>query len=343
MKIAIIADTHFGCRKNSKYFMDVQKQFYEDHFFPYLKENNIKDIIHLGDFFDNRKTVNFETLRHAKDCFINPINEYDMNLLLLIGNHDSYYKSNGDLTSTKLLFNDELNIYVFDSLTRISLGGRSILMVPWIFPIQKEEIAEIIKLSTDDICCGHFEMVGVVQQGTRVSTKGIETNIFSHYSHVFSGHFHKKSQYYVGSPYQMSWSDYGDKKRIVVYDTDTDTTEDVYLGEDIFFKIEYPFPDGKNTPQLSTYNGKFIRVLVKSKNNPADFDSFIKKLESVEPYDIDIKEEHLYIDTIGDNVNDDMDTLSILLSSVDDIDGLTDNDKFVIQSILNQLYERANE
>jgi hypothetical protein len=82
---------------------------------------------------------------------------------------------------------------------------------------------------------------------------------------------------------------------------------------------------------------------VKSKNNPADFDSFIKKLESVEPYDIDIKEEHLYIDTISDNVNDDMDTLSILLSSVDDIEGLTDNDKFVIQSILNQLYERANE
>ena len=103
MKIAIIADTHFGARKNSKYFMEVQRKFYEDCFFPYLRKNDIKNIIHLGDFFDNRKTVNFETLRHAMDCFINPLIESEITLHILMGNHDSYYKSNGELSSTKLL------------------------------------------------------------------------------------------------------------------------------------------------------------------------------------------------------------------------------------------------
>jgi len=103
MKIALIADTHFGCRKNSVYFMEQQRIFYEEKFFPYLKDNDITTIIHLGDFFDNRKTVNFETLRHAKDCFINPITKDGFTLhmigvimihiisLMVISHLPSYY------------------------------------------------------------------------------------------------------------------------------------------------------------------------------------------------------------------------------------------------------------
>ena len=55
MKIAIFGDSHFGCRKNSAYFMRQQKDFYDHKFFPYLKKNGIDTIIHLGDFFDNRR------------------------------------------------------------------------------------------------------------------------------------------------------------------------------------------------------------------------------------------------------------------------------------------------
>jgi DNA repair exonuclease SbcCD nuclease subunit len=339
MKIALIADTHFGCRKNSKYFMQLQKNFYENNFFPYLIENNIDTIIHLGDFFDNRKTVNFETLRHAKECFINPLKEYNIYLNLLVGNHDSYYKSNGDLTSTKLLFNEEPNIYVFDKLIHVNIGGRSMLMVPWIFPIQKEEITETIKLSSDDVCCGHFEMLGVIQHGNRVSKKGIDTGIFSHFDHVFSGHFHKKSQYYVGCPYQMTWNDYGDDKRIVIYDTDSNTTEDVYLSDNIFHQINYP--DEIDDIVFDDYRDKIVRVNVKKKDNPVDFDKFIDKLADSGLHNIDIKEEYLYIDTINDENDGEVDTLTILLSSVENIDDLSTGDIFVIQTIIEQLYERA--
>ena len=38
---------------------DYQGRFYNEVFFPYLDEHDIKHIIHLGDYFDRRKYVNF--------------------------------------------------------------------------------------------------------------------------------------------------------------------------------------------------------------------------------------------------------------------------------------------
>ena len=55
MNIAIITDQHFGARKSSRHFHDYFKNFYDNVFFPYLEENNIKILLDLGDTFDNRK------------------------------------------------------------------------------------------------------------------------------------------------------------------------------------------------------------------------------------------------------------------------------------------------
>ena len=340
MKIAIIADSHFGCRKNSQYFMKQQKKYYEECFFPYLKSKGIKIIFHLGDFFDNRKTVNFETLRHAKDCFINPIIKNGMILHMLIGNHDSFYKSNGDITSTKLLFDDIDNIYIYDYIEELNIHGVNFLMVPWIFPIQQEKINNILRTTTSDVVCGHFEMNGVVFQGNTISRKGMDTDTFSHIPHVFSGHYHKKSQYYVGSPYEMCWSDFNDEKRIVIFDTETQDTEDVYIADPIHHKIIYP--DVSDQSWMPDIKDKIIRVIVEKKENPADFDKYIEKLESFEPHSIDIKEEYLYVDVINDDdLDDETDTLGVLLASIDNMDELSDGDQTVIKEIMKQLYEKA--
>jgi len=59
MKIALLNDTHFGARNDSLIFDDFFHKFYDEIFFPYLKENNIKTLIHLGDVVDRRKFINF--------------------------------------------------------------------------------------------------------------------------------------------------------------------------------------------------------------------------------------------------------------------------------------------
>ena len=52
MKIALITDTHWGVRNDSSTFIEYYRKFYNETFFPYLKENDISTIIHLGDIVD---------------------------------------------------------------------------------------------------------------------------------------------------------------------------------------------------------------------------------------------------------------------------------------------------
>ena len=80
MKLAILNDTHCAIRNSSDIFMQYQESFYNDIFFPYLLENNITQILHLGDYYDNRKTVNFKALHHNRKIFIKKTLLYVINV-----------------------------------------------------------------------------------------------------------------------------------------------------------------------------------------------------------------------------------------------------------------------
>ena len=59
MKIGILTDSHFGARKGSKYLHDHFELFYNNVFFPALEEHGVEAVIHMGDAFDNRKSIDF--------------------------------------------------------------------------------------------------------------------------------------------------------------------------------------------------------------------------------------------------------------------------------------------
>ena len=48
VKVAVLNDTHCGIRNSSEIFLNNAADFYGNVFFPYCKEHNIKQIIHLG-------------------------------------------------------------------------------------------------------------------------------------------------------------------------------------------------------------------------------------------------------------------------------------------------------
>ena len=87
MKLAIINDTHFGIRNDSPYFLEHSLEYFEKQFFPYLIENNIKTVIHLGDLFDRRKYINFNTLSQVRTRFFNYLKNNNIKLYITIGNH----------------------------------------------------------------------------------------------------------------------------------------------------------------------------------------------------------------------------------------------------------------
>ena len=66
MKIAIITDTHFGAKGDSQIFLEHTFKFFEDVFFPTIKERGITNVLHLGDLMDRRKYVNFHTLHQMR-------------------------------------------------------------------------------------------------------------------------------------------------------------------------------------------------------------------------------------------------------------------------------------
>ena len=61
-KAAIITDTHWGIRNDNLSFLNHNKRFLEEIFFPEIEKHNIKEIIHLGDLTDRQKYINWEAM-----------------------------------------------------------------------------------------------------------------------------------------------------------------------------------------------------------------------------------------------------------------------------------------
>ena len=82
--------------------------------------------------------------------------------------------------------------------------------------------------STDaQVLMGHLEVKRfTMYKGFTNFDHGLDRKVFGKFDRAFSGHFHHKSTQdnitYLGSPhYQMTWSDYGDKRGFHIFDTET--------------------------------------------------------------------------------------------------------------------------
>ena len=113
MKIAILNDTHCGVRSDMVEMSKYQGRFYEEVFFPYLDEHNIKQIIHMGDYFDRRKYVNFASMKANIEHFVEPMNERGIKMDLILGNHDTYYKNTSEVNSMDELVSSFENVFKY--------------------------------------------------------------------------------------------------------------------------------------------------------------------------------------------------------------------------------------
>ena len=139
MKVALITDQHFGARNDSIHFLDYYEKFYSGTFFPILDSQGVKTVIILGDTFDRRKYVNFYSLQRAKKMFFDPLAKRGIEVHMLVGNHDTYYKNTNEVNSPELVLEDYDNINIISSPTVITLDGTNILMMPWICTDNQEE------------------------------------------------------------------------------------------------------------------------------------------------------------------------------------------------------------
>ena len=106
MKIGLITDSHYGFRKANKAFHEYFAKFYNEIFFPTLKKNKIKTVIHLGDAFDNRKGVDYWALDWAKENVYDRFQDLGITVYNIVGNHDAYYKNSNEINRIDFIKKD---------------------------------------------------------------------------------------------------------------------------------------------------------------------------------------------------------------------------------------------
>lgn len=348
MKIAILGDTHFGVRSDSPNFIALQDKFYTNVFLPYLIENDIKVVWQLGDMFDRRKYINFNTLAESKRFFFQPLQDAGIEIHTLLGNHDLYYRESLSVNSTGLLLGEFTNLHIYDKMTKWNVDDTSIDIIPWICKENVDEAFEFIRDSNSDLCFGHLEILGFSMYKGMESHDGIAGNLFAKYEGVYSGHFHTKSDkeniHYVGTPYEMTWSDYNDQKGFHIFDTETRQTEFVKNPYTMFLRHEYndELVDYEKI-DIEQFQQKYIKIVVVKKTDYYKFDQFLKKLYESNTYEIKILEDlsdfsEGVVDTSTISIEN---TLEVLEGYVDSVADDTNRDK--IKSFMKSLYLDAKE
>lgn len=351
MKIAILGDTHFGCRGDSLHFHKHFEQFYTEVFIPYLIQNQIKIVFQLGDLFDRRKYINFYTLYEIKRYFFKALKDNDITIYTLLGNHDLYWKESLSVSSTNLLLNEFDNLHIIDRPKEFLDFG--FCVIPWICKENQEECKRFMESSKAHTCLGHFEISGFSMYKGVQAHEGMDSSTFYKFEQILTGHFHHRSTKgnvtYVGTPYEMTWQDYGDTKGFHIFDTDNRSLTFIENPLKMYYKINYDDNGVVDTncslldsEFLSSFTEKYIKVIVVNKSNPYLFDTFISALQSVNPIDITIIEDMAEImeEDDLDSVDEAEDTLTILGKYIDNIK-VSDIEPNKVKFLMKDLYDQA--
>ena len=350
MRVALISDLHLGARNDSPIFMEYFMKFFDKVFFPYIEAHNITEIINLGDFLDRRKFVNIQTLNAVRSGFVDRLEKSGAKMNVILGNHDIFYKNRSDVNSLRELFDDKFVVH--DKPTVLNFDGTSIALLPWINAENEAESLEFIKTTSAKILCAHLELNGFNVLRTTVFQGGMDPALFSKFKAVYTGHFHTKHTkdniHYLGCPYQITMSDYGDKKGFHVLDTDTGELEFVQNPYNIFLQIRYNDEHISETAPLAIpedkVKGQFVRILVENKTKPYLFEKFVDGIYGASPHGVTIIED-FSLETVGDDDDIDLgeDTLSVINKEIDGLQNINNIDK--LKTLVRDLYAEclANE
>ena len=294
MKIAILNDTHLGIRNSSDIFLDNAAKFYTKTFFPYLLSNGIKQILHLGDYYDNRKAINIKALNHNRKYFLEPMKGMGIRMDIIPGNHDTYFKDTNTPNSLKELLGFFINeVAIIEKPKVMQYDSLKMALVPWMAKDNWDESINFIRNCTADMLSGHFDIIGFDMMRGIKSDHGLAADIFSRFDMVFSGHYHTKSSqnniHYLGSQMEFYWNDCNDKKYFHVLDTETRDVWAIPNPHTLFKKVVYN--DTKyDYNRIPDFSGHFVKVVVVNKTKPQMFDAFIDKLQDQNLHDLKIAE-----------------------------------------------------
>ena len=349
MKIAIITDTHFGARNDNLNFNDYFYKFYDNVFFPTLKERDITTCVHMGDVVDRRKYISYRIANDFRSRFVERFKEFNIDLHIIIGNHDTYYKNTNEVNSMDELVGQDILTSIYSEPQIVEFDETPILFMPWINANNYDKSIKLLNTAKSDIIMGHLGIAGFEMYSGQVSLEGYKKEMFRRFDTVFSGHFHHKSDdgqiYYLGTPYEITWSDYNDPKGFHIFDTDTRELERIVNPYTLFNKIFYDdTQEDYSNHDVEQYRDKYVKLIVVNKKDLYAFDKFVDRLLTADAYEVKIIEDFSELD--ANNVSDDIventeDTMTLLEKYVDELDVTLDKTR--LKNTMRTLYNEAQD
>lgn len=231
MQILLFTDIHIHAHKQSlqrlQDCLDVLRWTFET-----ARKRNIKNVLFLGDLFHDRQKIQIITYHNTFQIF----QEYrDLNIKLLLGNHDLWFYDKWDISSVSPL-SALSNVEVIDKPCSVDIDGFSVDFLP--FTHDPIDVLKVFSGKKSDILCGHVALDGAILNSLYSTTAEVSIEsekdvirvskeIFEGWKKVFLGHFHfgqkiKDSNIeYIGSPLELSFGEAFQDKHVVIFDTDT--------------------------------------------------------------------------------------------------------------------------
>ncbi len=207
----LLADLHLGLSQDNSLWHDTAIALANEVHDTCIK-NDIDEIAILGDIFDNRKSMNHKTQDVA--WHIMTVLWKDFNIILVRGNHDTYYKDRPNPNWLRM-FEECSNVITVETEPYISVDK---CFVPWGY--------DISELPWGGFLFGHFEINNFrMNNFYECRTSNISAADFRKFKQVYAGHFHFPQNYanitYLGSPHHHDFGDVGSQRGYYIWEDGT--------------------------------------------------------------------------------------------------------------------------
>jgi DNA repair exonuclease SbcCD nuclease subunit len=267
---------------------------------------NITNIFFLGDFFHVRGYM-YPTIVAKAYHMLNKYKAAGREVFMLVGNHDmpqKYTTRHNALTA----FSGVANIIE----TPMAYEGENwnFYWLPYIENQVKvawaiDQIAEEVAPDKKSCLLAHLDMQGAKYHSHVEATHGISSKIVSsRFDMVLSGHYHTHQKidhniWYIGSPYQQSFGETGEKKGFMVFnDGDLEFVENT-------FSPKYMYINSSQVNDSLTNN--YVSIAVEDSNHIMEVR---EKAASFNPRHVTVKvdrtqtEENMQLVTIKQDAKD---------------------------------------
>jgi DNA repair exonuclease SbcCD nuclease subunit len=207
-RAAVFTDLHYGAKANSDLHNNDCLNFIK-WFIETAKKHQCDTCIFLGDYHNNRNTMNLKTMNFAIHGLELLSQNFDQTFFIP-GNHDLFFKDNRRIYSTPWAKHMP-NITIVNDW----VDQGDVIIAPWLVG---DDYKKVKKLSGKYIF-GHFELPGFFMNSqVKMPDHGdISSDHFGSIEHCYSGHFHKrqtnKNITYIGNAFPHNYSDAGDDER----------------------------------------------------------------------------------------------------------------------------------